>query len=129
MIRVPSRPLVVVGLGLLSWIVPLLISIPLVGRDGEPTIDVIAFKTVMLIVGVSTWGLLLAYYVPQLGGNYVTGALTAGVVWFGINVVLDLVVLVAIFGTPVNEWAVETGARYILILILAGTVGYVAATV
>lgn len=121
-----ERPGLLVGFGVLSWLVPFVVSIPLVGPDGEPVVDVFAFKTVMILVGAAVGAVLLAAYVPRLHGGYLRGAVVAGVGWFVVNVVLDLVVLVYLLGTPLEEWAVGVGARYLVIPIVAASVGYVA---
>jgi hypothetical protein len=118
------RPIRLLGLGALSWLVPFLVS-----RSGEPGLDVFTFKTVMILVGGAVGAVLFAYYVPRLGGDYLDGAVTAGVVWFVVNAGLDLVVLVALLGTPADEWVVGTGARYLLLPIQAAAIGYVAENV
>lgn len=124
-----TKPYLLVGLGVLSWVIPFLVSVPLVSRTGEPVIDVITFKTVMLLVGAIVGAVLFAYYVPQLDGNYLTATVTAGIVWFVINVVLDVIVLVVLFGTPLDEWVVQTGARYLIIPIQAAAIGYIVANI
>jgi len=124
-----SRSVALVGLGVLSWLIPFLVSVPLISPSGDPIIDVFAFKTLMILVGGAVGAVLFAYYVPRLGENFLVGTLTAGVVWFGINVGLDLVVLVTLLGTPAEEWVVGTGARYLLLPIQAAAIGYVAENV
>lgn len=117
------------GLGVLSWLIPFLVSVPLISPSGDPIIDVFAFKTLMILVGGAVGAVLFAYYIPRLGENYLVGTITAGVVWFVINVGLDLIVLVALLGRPAEEWVVGTGAQCLLLPIQAAAIGFVAENV
>lgn len=119
-----NRTVHLVGLGLLSWLVPFLISISFVSPDGQPIIDIFAFKSVMLLVFEAIGAALFAYYIPRLNGNYFRRAAVAGITWFGVNVFLDLLILVTIFGTPFNEWITRTGPRYFTLVIWGIAIGY-----
>ena len=129
MVQIGRRPGLLLGLGVLTWLVPFLVSVPLVGPGGDPTIDVFAFKTTMILVGAGVGALCFAVYVPRLRVDYLAGAVVAGLVWLGVNVALDLLVLVWFLGTPLGEWIVGVGARYLVLPIFGTTTGYVAARV
>ena len=83
----------------------------------------------MMLVGASVGAVLFAYYVPQVGSDYFRGAVVAGSTWFGINVVFDLIALVAAFGMPAGAWAIGIGARYLTLPITGAAIGYVASMV
>ena len=125
MVDTSRQAFLLLGLGVLSWLHPFLVSVPLISPEGGPIIDVFAFKTLMLLVDGVVGAVLFAYHVPRLGENYLVGTITADVVWFVLNVGLDLIVLVALLGRPAEEWVVGTGAQYLLLPIQAAAIGFV----
>ena len=126
MVRGVQRPGLLVGFGVASWLVPFAVSVPFYGPDGQLSVELLAFKSVMILVGALVGAALLAAYVTRLDGHYLLGASVAGLTWFAINVLLDLLVLVGGLGMPLGEWTVGIGVRYLVIPIYAVAVGYVA---
>ena len=72
------------------------------------------------------WGLALG--ATRLGGACVLAAgLVLGLFWAALNWALDLAVLVGAMGSPLGEWVIGIGLRYLMIPIMAGAMGAVGA--
>ena len=52
--------------------------------------------------------------------------LALGCYWLAINLILDLVVLIPMVGTPVRDYVYDIGLRYLLIPIIATAMGAIA---
>ena len=120
-IHAPTRQLYF--LGFLTWLVPFIVSLPFFLVEGELVIDIFLFKTIMLVVLGGFGTLMLVRFMRPIQQNFVQAGLTAGLVWFAINTVLDLIVLVGLLGTPLPEWVVQTGLRYLVIPITGYALG------
>jgi uncharacterized membrane protein YpjA len=72
-------------LGLLSWVIPFLVSFLVfpVKKSNAPL-----FSTVMTLVVVLTAGVLFPVYFRERAAT-VSKAVLVGVLWFGINLILD----------------------------------------
>ena len=84
--------------GVLTWLVPFVFSWPFYDQDGEPVIDLITIKTIMMVVFGAFGALLLVLYFRALEGEYLKEGITVGIVWLVINWVLDAMFLVGAFG-------------------------------
>ena len=99
-------------LGLLTWLIPFVVSIPFVNPEGGYWISTGLFKSIMLLVGCSCglW-LLLAL----LARNRELSATRVTLIWLLLNWFLDAVVLLPLSGMPVHQYASEIGIRYLMI--------------
>jgi len=109
--------------GLLSWLVPFITSFFFYTREGELTIDIFLFKSIMIVVGSVTAAFLIISYFKALNADYFKEAVVLGLTWFGINILLDLVILVAMFGMPAGDYFTQIGLRYVIIPVMCITVG------
>lgn len=49
--------------GFLSWLIPFVVSVLLYTRDGKPVVEILFFKSIMVVVGsVSAAVLLVCYF-------------------------------------------------------------------
>ena len=110
-------------LGFFTWLVPFVVSLPFFSADGELIIDIFLFKTIMIVVLGGFGTMMLVRFMRPIQQDFVKAGLTAGLVWFAINIVLDLIVLVGLLGTPLPEWFVQTGLRYLVIPITGYALG------
>lgn len=113
-------------LGLASWAIPFVAAFAFYSRNGELAIDLIFFKSIMIVVGalVGMWLLTLAY--RRVTPNFLHGVML-GLFWVVINWAFDLAVLVGAMGMNPKEWLLTIGIRYLIIPIMAGGMGIVGA--
>ncbi len=113
-------------LGLVSWLVPFLISFLFFDRTGQPLIPQPLFKSIMVVVfgGLGTALLVVAFrrITPSATAGFALGCF-----WLAINLVLDLLVLVPFVKMPITLYLYDVGLRYLLIPIIATAMGIVAA--
>ena len=112
-------------LGIASWIAPFLAAVPFYGPQGQLAVPEPLFKSLMVVVGgaFGAWFLVLAF--RHLSANIKTG-LSIGLFWLGINVVLDLAILLPLSGQGFGEWFQAIGLRYLTIPVMAMAMGAVA---
>jgi len=107
------------GYGLLTWLVPFAVSIPI---DSE--ISIFLFKSIMIVLASATGGGLLVLWFRDVHENHLREGLTVGIVWLIINRALDIIILLPLSGTPAGPWFTDTGLRYLMIPIMATAMGY-----
>jgi hypothetical protein len=114
----------VAGYGFLSWIVPFIASLLFFGKNGQPVLPIGLIKSIMILIGASLGGVLLFRLFrecpPSLGSGVAIGSL-----WFLMNIVLDLSILVPMTKMNLGQYFSEIGLRYLLIPIMAGAMGAV----
>lgn len=109
-------------LGLASWLAPFVAAFPFFGADGQLAVPEPLFKSLMVVIGgaFGAWFLVLAF--RRLSGGILTGLLL-GLFWLGLNVVLDLAILLPMSGQGTGEWFQAIGLRYLTIPIIAMAIG------
>lgn len=105
--------------GLLTWLVPFAISIPL-----YPRIDIFLFKSIMIVVGSGIGAALLVLWFRGVHEDHLREGATVGILWLIINCALDIAILLPLSGTPALPWFTDTGLRYLVIPIMAVAMGY-----
>jgi hypothetical protein len=112
-------------LGLLSWLVPFVVSFFFVDRSGQFLIPQPLFKSLMVVLfgGLGTALLVIAFrrIVPSTRSG-----LALGCYWLVINLVLDLLILVQLIRMPFVTYLYDIGLRYLLIPIISTAIGVVA---
>ena len=86
-------------------------------------IDVFLFKSIMIVVGSVSASFLLVLYFKRINANYFREGITAGLIWFGVNILLDLLILVPVSEMSVADYFVQIGLRYFVIPAMCITVG------
>jgi len=104
--------------GFLTWLIPFVASVPLMGRDGQPILPAGMFKSLMIIIGsaVGAWLLVRVFRRRPLFRH---PGLVVGVLWLAINVGLDLLILVPLTKMSLPDYAGEIALRYLVIPIMA----------
>lgn len=99
--------------GILAWLIPFVTSFLFYTQDGGLTIDVFLFKSIMIVVGTISAAILLTCYFKKIKKNYLKDAIVLGIVLFGVNILLDLVVLLPMSGMNIDAYFSEIGLRYL----------------
>jgi uncharacterized membrane protein YpjA len=123
MIRIDLKMVV---FGFLTWLIPFGLAFLFYTPEGELAIDIFLFKTIMILVGAVTGATLLALYFKRLERNYLYEGVKVGLVWFALNIILDLVVLVPMSGMSIGAYFAEIGLRYLILPTMSIAIGYVA---
>ena len=82
------------------------------------------FKTIMLVSSILYGMILLIIYFNKVQGDYLKESIIVGVNWFIVNLLLDLLVLVMMLNTPIVQYFIEVGIRYLDIPIITIGVGF-----
>jgi len=117
-----DRCLKILLFGFLSWLIPFLVSIPLYSQ-GQPILDVQVAKSILIVIGGLVGVILALRYFRDVKGDFAREGLVLGIAWFVINSVLDILVLVSLFGMDLLTWAGQIGIRYLLIPVITTGMG------
>jgi hypothetical protein len=115
------------GFGILTWLVPFVISMAFYTRDGQLAIDIFLFKSIMIVIGSATGAILLVLYLRSIQRNMLMEGIVIGLVWFAINIGLDVLVLVPMSKMSMTTYWIQIGLRYLTIPIMSSALGYMAA--
>ncbi len=109
--------------GFLAWLIPFVASFFFYTREGKLTIDIFLFKSIMIVVGSISAAILLVLYFRKINGDYLKEGIIVGLTWLGINVLLDLLVLIPMSGMSIADYFTQIGIRYLVIPVMSITVG------
>jgi len=110
--------------GFLTWLIPFLFSFAFVGPGGEMWIEETFFKTIMVVTGALVGTFYLVRYFRGVTANHMKVGLMVGLIWFAINIILDLIlVLVGFFPYTVVIYFTDIGLRYLALPIFAYGMG------
>ncbi|MCA9372002.1 hypothetical protein KC726_03835 [Candidatus Woesebacteria bacterium] len=109
--------------GFLAWLIPFIISIFFYTADGTLRTDIFFFKSIMIVVGTASASYLLILYFKTIHRNVIKEGIIVGLIWFAINILLDLIILLPMSGMPINDYVVQIGIRYLAMPIISTTIG------
>ncbi|VVB50874.1 Uncharacterised protein [uncultured archaeon] len=109
--------------GFLAWLIPFVASFFFYTREGKLTIDIFLFKSIMIVVGSFSAAILLIYYFKNINVDYLKEGIIVGLVWFGISIVLDVLILIPMSGMPIMDYFMQIGLRYLAIPAMSVAVG------
>ena len=112
--------------GFLTWLIPFLAGFLFYSPDGQPTIDALTFKAIMIVVGSITGAILLVFYFRKIDKNYLPEGLIVGMAWFVINILLDLLILVPMSKMAIGTYFAQIGFEYLTIPTMSIAMGLVA---
>jgi hypothetical protein len=115
-------------LGFLTWLIPFVAGFLFYSPQGQLVVDALVFKAIMVVVGSITGAALLVLYFKKIEKNYVFEGVVVGVVWFVLNILLDLVILVPMSKMTVGTYFAQIGLEYLTIPTLSIAMGLVAKT-
>lgn len=112
--------------GFLTWLIPFILGFllyPLVQSNDQDLIYL--FKSIMIIVGTASGVWFYYLYFNKISEDFVKNGFITGVIWFLMNISLDLIFLVALFQSPLLEWIFGIGLRYLNLLIIGIGIGFI----
>ncbi len=120
-----TQPIRALLYGIISWAVPLAISIGFVDQTGQFRTDIRFFKSVMFVTATATAAMLLVSYFRGVKSGFLREGLLLGLLWLAMNLVLDLTVLVPTTGMSLRDYAFQIGFGYLAIPVITVLVGRV----
>ncbi|MFC2104434.1 hypothetical protein ACFLS4_03665 [Bacteroidota bacterium] len=111
-------------LGVLTWIVPFIVGFLFFDKTGQLAIDIYLFKTIMIIVGGLIGSFAIVLYFKKKNDLFLKHGVIAGITWFAINNILDILILVPMTQMSIDEFISQIGLRYLLIPIMCILCGY-----
>ena len=118
-----KKYLKITAYGFLAWLVPFLSAFFFYTREGKLNIDIFLFKTIMIIVGSITGAILLVYYFKKVGEKYLQEGIVIGVIWFCLNILLDMAILLPMSKMPIPDYFTQIGLRYLVMPAMSIAVG------
>lgn len=111
--------------GFLAWLIPFALSFFFYTKDGRLTINIDLFKSIMVVAGVLSGTFLMAKYFVKIKANFLKEGLIIGLVWFVINVGLDILILMPMSKMTLPDYMMQIGLRYLSIPIMTIGIGYI----
>ncbi len=105
--------------------IPFVAAIFFYGRDGNLNVDIFLFKSIMIVVGSISAAILLVLYFKKVKGDFLREGVKLGVVWFVMNIGLDLLILIPMSGMSYGDYFMQIGIRYLVIPVMTIMVGVV----
>ena len=109
--------------GFLAWLIPFVASFFFYTREGELTIDIFFFKSIMIVVGTFSAAILLVSYFKNINADYLKEGVIIGLTWLAISILLDLLVLIPMSGMSIADYFAQIGIRYLAIPAMCIAVG------
>ena len=109
--------------GFFAWLIPFAASFFFYTREGELTINILFFKSIMIVVGSFSAAFLLVSYFKVIKTDYFKEGIVVGSTWFGINILLDLLVLIPMSGMSISDYFTQIGVMYLAIPAMSIAVG------
>jgi hypothetical protein len=114
--------------GILTWLIPFMISVPFYDRNGTLMIDFVLFKSIMIVVGGVTAAVLMVWFFRTVKTAFTKEAAITGVVWLVTNWMLDAIVIVGLLHMAPFTYAAEIGLGYLMIPAIVIAAGMIADT-
>ncbi|MCJ7432990.1 MAG: hypothetical protein MUO77_05830 [Anaerolineales bacterium] len=112
--------------GFLTWLVPFMVGFLFYSPKGQLVIDALVFKAIMIVVGSITGAFLLVLYFKKIDRNYLPEGIAIGSVWFVLNILLDLLILVPMAKMAIGTYFAQIGFEYLTIPTMSIAMGLVA---
>ena len=109
--------------GFLAWLIPFVASFFFYTREGELTIDIFLFKSIMIVIGSFSAAFLLVSYFKKIDADYFNEGIIVGFTWFGLNNILDILILIPMSGMSIADYFIQIGIRYLAIPAMSIAVG------
>jgi uncharacterized membrane protein YpjA len=113
-----------ITLGILSWLIPFVVSFFLVKPGGEYIVPYATFKCIIMVIGTISGCYLLYRYFKVVDNCYLQNGVLVGVSWFFMNIILDTVVLIPMMKTSFTNYFMTIGLGYFAIPAISIAMGY-----
>lgn len=101
-------------LGFIVWLVPFAVSFLFYSPDGSLVIDLLFFKTIMVVVSGLTGTGLAVWYFKSVKTSFLQEGVWLGLTWLLVNWAADLLfVAVGFFELSIPQYFMEIGLRYL----------------
>jgi hypothetical protein len=110
--------------GVLSWLVPFVVSFLFYKPGGELVVPYATFKTIIMVVGVISGCALLFWYFKSVDIDFVRNGVIVGFSWLAINILLDTLILIPIMKITFAGYFMSIGLGYVAIPAISITMGY-----
>ncbi len=110
--------------GFLTWLIPFAISFLFYKPGGKIVVPYDLFKSIMIVVASTTGCYFLYRYFKNITSNFIKESFIVGITWFVINIILDIIVLMPIMKVSFSGYMMAIGLRYLIIPVIAITLGY-----
>ena len=77
----------------------------------------------MIVVGTISAAFLLVSYFKKIETDFLREGIIVGIVWFGVNIILDLIILIPMSGMAIPDYFTQIGLRYIAMPAMSIAVG------
>ncbi len=110
----------IIVLGLLIWLICFII-----GFIAWPLHEsqFMLFKSIMVVSSSIVGILFLSYYFNKIEAKYLNEGILIGIIWFAVNIIMDLIVLVGLLKTPIADYLISPGIAYLTIPIMSIGIG------
>jgi len=119
-----KKALKILLFGIIIWLIPFITGFFFYTPDGQMSVDMYLFKTIMILVGNFTGVILAVIYLLKIEKNFLKESILIGLVWILINYILDFVILLPMSGMDTGDYFVQIGLRYLLLPIISIAIGY-----
>lgn len=109
--------------GFLTWLIPFLSSFVFYNKDGGLSIEIMFFKSIMIVIGSISATFLLVSHFKRIDNDYLKQAIIVGFIWLAINIGLDLLVLLPMSDMSLADYFMQIGLRYLIIPVMAIMIG------
>lgn len=111
--------------GFLTWLVPFIVAIPFYKADRTLAVDIFLFKSIMIVVASAFGSFALVKYFKTVKDNFVKEGVLVGVLWFAINIILDMIILIPMPKMLIGDYVMQIGLRYLMIPAISVGMGFV----
>jgi len=112
--------------GFLTWLIPFVAGFLFYSPQKQLLVDALVFKSIMAVVGSITGAILLVLYFKKIATRYLFEGVVVGLVWIGLNLILDIVILVPMSGMTIGNYFSQIGLGYLTIPTMSISMGLVA---
>ncbi len=106
-------------LGLMTWLVPFVAAFFFFDETGQIAVDMYLFKTIMILIGGITGAFAIILYFRKVQSSFLNHGILIGCVWFVINFVLDIIILLPLSGMSFSDYLIQIGLRYLMAPIMS----------
>ena len=111
--------------GISTWLVPFITAFFFYNQEGQISIDLYLFKTIMLLVGNIFGIFMLIVYFKKITENIIREGILVGFAWLAINYLLDFIILLPMSGMEIGDYFMQIGLRYLILPAISFGMGYV----
>nr|WP_294860634.1 hypothetical protein [uncultured Fluviicola sp.] len=114
----------VIWLGLLSWLIPFVISFLCYKPGGQLLMEYSTFKSIMMISGTTSGSYLLYVFFKRVYNDFILNGFIVGLSWLAINILLDSIILIPMMKSSFSTYFMSIGLGYISIPAISVAMGY-----